>query len=290
MKRLAVWLLRGMLVLLLLLGAVLLAGYLHYQGAAGRHYAINDPPLQLPTDSHAMARGAHLYITRGCADCHGADGGGAEVMDAGPVARVVAGNLTPKALAARGYDADRIAAAIRHGVGADGRPLFFMPAGDFHGMSDADTAALVAYLGTLPEQSRDPGRGGLRPLGWVLNMLGKFPAFPAETLDHRPRPRSAPEAKANATYGEYVIEVCRGCHGVDLRGGLQHGPNSPPSSDLSPRGLRDWRLEDFMRAMRQGLRPDGRQLDPFMPWQSLGQMSDLELRAMWAYLQTLPKD
>jgi mono/diheme cytochrome c family protein len=49
---------------------------------------VNDPALAIPTDSHALAQGAHLYATRGCADCHGADGAGREVFDAGPVVRV----------------------------------------------------------------------------------------------------------------------------------------------------------------------------------------------------------
>ena len=289
MKRLVKWLLGAVLVVLVLAGGVFLAGFLHHRGVANSQFVINDPPLTLPDDSHSMAHGAHLYLTRGCGDCHGADGGGATVVDAGPVALVVAGNITPANLAAKGYDANKIAAAIRHGVAADGRPLFFMPAGDYHNMSDADTAALVAYLQSLPDQPRDPGAGGLRPLGWVLNMLGEFPAYPASVLDHQPRPRSAPAAKANAAYGEYVIDVCRGCHGPDLRGGLQHAPNTPPSADLTPRALRDWTADDFIRAMREGKRPDGTQLDPFMPWQSLGQMSELELRAMWAYLRTLPK-
>ena len=290
MKRLVKWLMRGLLLLAVLVGGVLAAGYLHNANVTGSQIAVNDPPLALPTDSDAMARGAHLFLTRGCGDCHAQDGGGAEVMDAGPVGRVVATNITPKALAAKGYDADTIAAAIRHGVNAEGHPLFFMPSGDFKDLDDSDTAALVAYLGTLPDQPRDPGRGQLGPLGWVLNMLGKFPAYPALSIDHSPRARVALEAKATAAYGEYVIGVCRGCHGDDLRGGLEHGPNTPPSADLTPRGLKDWTLDDFVRAMREGKRPDGSELDPFMPWKTLGQMSDLELRAMWAYLRTLPSD
>ena len=287
MKRLVRWLLAAVLVITLLLGALFSVGYFHYRQAAGTQYAVNDPPLSLPDDSDAMARGAHLFITRGCGDCHSADGGGAELMDAGPVARVVAANITPRALAARGYSADKIAAAIRHGVGADGRPLFFMPAGDWHNMSDQDVAALVAYLGSLPDQPRDPGQSELRPLGWVLNMFGQFPAYPAAAIDHSPRPRSAPEAKADAAYGAYLVETCKGCHGADLRGGLVHAPGTPPSSDLTRLGQAGWKRDDFIRAMREGRRPDGRELDPFMPWRSMGQMSELELRALWAHLQTL---
>jgi len=40
--------------------------------------------------------------------------------------------------------------------------------------------------------------------------------------------------------------------------------------------------------MRTGQRPDGRQLHPMMPWKSYSAMQDVELRAVWTYLQTLP--
>jgi hypothetical protein len=40
--------------------------------------------------------------------------------------------------------------------------------------------------------------------------------------------------------------------------------------------------------MRYGRRPNGVNIDPFMPWQTFKQMSDVELEALWLYLQTLP--
>jgi len=33
---------------------------------------------------------------------------------------------------------------------------------------------------------------------------------------------------------------------------------------------------------------NGVNIDPFMPWQTFKQMSDVELEALWLYLQTLP--
>lgn len=43
-----------------------------------------------------------------------------------------------------------------------------------------------------------------------------------------------------------------------------------------------------MRAIREGERPDGSDIDPFMPWKSLGRMTDTELRAINVYLPSLP--
>ena len=280
----------GMLLLVVVAGVAALFGvaWLVDRQAAATVYAVNDPALTIPTDSHALAQGAHLFVTRGCADCHGEDGAGREVFDAGPVVRVVAPNITPAALANRGYDADRIAAAIRHGVRADGTPLLFMPAGDWHGLGDTDTAALIAYLATLPPREHDPGASVLRPLGKVLAMFGKFPAYPAAALDHRPRERATPEAKLGVEFGRYVAESCTGCHGANFAGGFVLAPDTPPTANLTPKALGTWNEDDFLRAMREGKRPDGSDIHPLMPWKAYSTMTAVELKSLWAFLSRLP--
>lgn len=48
----------------------------------------------------------------------------------------------------------------------------------------------------------------------------------------------------------------------------------------------------FVQAMRQGKRPDGSEIHPFMPWRTMGQLRDDELHALWTYLhqqQARPK-
>lgn len=251
-------------------------------------YSVNDPPLTLPGDSHALAQGAHLFATRGCADCHGDDGAGREVFDAGPVIRVVGPNITPATLKARGYDADRIAAAIRHGVRADGTPLLFMPSYDWHNLGDDDTAALVAYLGTLPDRAEQQPPSVLRPFGKVLAMFGEFPAYAAPMLDHTPRKRATPEEKISVEYGRYVAESCMGCHGSNFAGGIVLAPDTPPTANLTPSRLGTWGEEDFLRAMREGRRPDGSEIHPLMPWRFYATMKPVELRALWQFLQRLP--
>ena len=53
-------------------------------------------------------------------------------------------------------------------------------------------------------------------------------------------------------------------------------------------GLLAWNEADFLRLMRTGQRPDGRQLHRMMPWKSYSAMQDVELRAVWTYLRSLP--
>lgn len=278
---------------LLLVGVLVAAGLFAWawqrsEAGLARRYAVADPPLPLPTDAAALARGRHLFQTRGCNDCHAAAGVGKLVMDAGPVLRVVAPNITPARLAARGYDADAIAAAIRHGVRPDGTPLVFMPSHDYATLGDEDTAALVAYLGTLPDSSHAPGAIEVRPLGRVLYALGKLPLLPAEKIDHAPRVRSAPPVGETVEYGRYVAAVCTGCHGVDFAGGAPLASGAPAIANLTPAALGAWRETDFFRAMREGVRPDGRTLHPMMPWQAFSSMTETELRAIWLHLRSLP--
>ena len=47
-------------------------------------------------------------------------------------------------------------------------------------------------------------------------------------------------------------------------------------------------MGDFARALREGKRKDGTAIDKMMPWKAYGQMTDTELKALWAYLQTVP--
>src|SRR5437868_13020201 len=95
MRRILKWLamLLGVIVLLALV-VVGLAWRISDKGLA-RVYTANDPPLTMVRDSQTLAHGGHLFVTKGCAECHGANGAGKLVFDAGPVMKVVAPNITP---------------------------------------------------------------------------------------------------------------------------------------------------------------------------------------------------
>lgn len=283
----------GLLVVALLATVALVYGVARWKlsAALAEQYDVQDPPLAFVGDDAELARGAHLYTVLGCVECHGEGARGKMVFDAGPVAKVVAPNLTPPVLAGR-YDADALAAAIRHGIGPDGRPLRFMPVGDFKDLSDADTAALVRHLQALPSSDHAPGEFEIGPVGTVLYLFGKLHLVPAADIDHAPRTRTAPIEAATAEYGAYLAQVCTGCHGADLAGQRIPGtpPELPPAANLTPHadGLAGWTEADFVRAIREGRRPDGSALHPFMPWKTYGAMTDVELQAIWAHLSTLP--
>lgn len=57
----------------------------------------------------------------------------------------------------------------------------------------------------------------------------------------------------------------------------------------STTGIGNWTADQFMRVFRTGKyggAPEGRNLLPPMPWQGIGQMTDDELKAVFAYLQS----
>lgn len=286
MRRIRVWLARALAAVVLAVAAVLLLAVWSSERELARRIVVADPPLPA-VDADGLAHGAHLFRSRGCSACHGERGEGRTVHDAPPL-RMVASNLTP-AGAGRRYDADAFGRAIRHGVGHDGRSLALMPVQDYAELSDADTAALAGYLTRLPPVEHEPGRNEIRLLGRVLHLFGQLQLVPAAGIDHRPRLRAAPAVAATSAYGEYLAHTCSGCHGRDYRGGPIPGmpPDMPPASDLA--ALDGWQAQDFIRVMREGLRPDGSDLHPLMPWQAFRTMTESELTALWLYFNGLPR-
>jgi mono/diheme cytochrome c family protein len=99
--------------------------------------------------------------------------------------------------------------------------------------------------------------------------------------------------------GETLFHIggCTNCHtargGGLLAGGdpirtpfgTFHPPNITPDPET---GIGGWSEADFLRAMRDGRAPDGTPYYPAFPYTSYHLMTDPDLRALWAYLRTLP--
>jgi mono/diheme cytochrome c family protein len=66
--------------------------------------------------------------------------------------------------------------------------------------------------------------------------------------------------------------------------GTFYGPNITPHPEA---GIGRWSESDFVRAMRQGERPDGANYFPAFPYPSFTQISDEDLKHLWAYLRSL---
>ncbi len=241
----------------------------------------------------AVARGKHLIEARlGCTECHGADLGGAVVIDDPAIGRLACPNITTgkggKTAGWTGKDWDRI---VRHGVRADGGAVV-MPATDFAMISDQELSDLVAFIRAQPPVDRDQEGWRLGPVLTILYATGKA-NISAEAIDHKAsRPVEAPVATADASFGKHLAEVCTGCHGPTLAGGPIAGgdPAWPPAGNLTPdaTGTKGWTLADFTKVLREGIRPDGTTVDKSMPVVMTKNMTDTEIAALYAYTQSIP--
>lgn len=116
------------------------------------------------------------------------------------------------------------------------------------------------------------------------------------------------EAEVSVARGEYLSHImdCGGCHntgaftpepnletplagsdiGFEIPGlGVFYPPNLTPDKKT---GLGEWSDEQIIAAFTTGVRPDGRQLAPSMPWISYGHISKDDAASLVAYLRTLP--
>jgi len=248
----------------------------------------------VPTDSASIERGRHFATAIGkCVDCHGENFGGKVMIDHPVLGRVAAANLTRgRGGVGAEYDASDWERAIRHGIGPDGKSLLVMPAELYAILGDTDLAAIMAYLQQLPPVDNELGQSFLRPAGRALLLAGKLPALAAEAPGTR-APHIAPPAPGpTAAYGRYLANVggCTGCHGPGLSGGWEPGqpPEMRPASNITPTGIGRWTEDDFRRALRAGVRPDGSQIASEMPSRLTKDMTDEEISALYAYLRTVP--
>jgi len=95
--------------------------------------------------------------------------------------------------------------------------------------------------------------------------------------------------------GRHVMQMhaCQECHGSDLSGKVFL--DIPPGLIVAPNLTRGrggvggrYADADWDRAIRHGLRRDGRSLLPFMPFRLYNRLGDEDAAALIAYLRTLP--
>ncbi|MEK6288376.1 MAG: c-type cytochrome [Acidobacteriota bacterium] len=209
--------------------------------------------------------------------------------------RLIAPNLTPdKETGVGDWTDDMLARAIREGVSHDGRALFpLMPYGNYYQMPDEELAAAIVYL---------------RSLAPVRNPLPQTEIiFPVKYLMRgAPQPVNAPVPEPDLSdpvkRGEFLVRMasCADCHTPQERGQVKPGfefaggllfetPQGTVmagniTSDASGISYYDEAL--FIHAMRTG-KVKARSLSPIMPWYFYGQMTDEDVKAIFAYVRTI---
>ena len=106
---------------------------------------------------------------------------------------------------------------------------------------------------------------------------------------------------ARIEHGEYIFRAagCAGCHtdvdndGAFLAGGraLETEFGTFYTSNITPHpdhGIGRWSNEDFIRALTEGISPEGKHYYPTFPYTSYTKMHRQDILDLWAYLRTVP--
>ena len=250
-------------------------------------------PVAFRSDAASVERGGYLFRSRGCGDCHGANGAGSVVVDDGSM-YIRSPDITPAAngVVAAYAPVDWVR-TIRHGVKPDGRPVMIMPSEEYNRFVDADLAAIVAYVRQLPAASG--ARAEVRlPMPVKALYAAGVVKDASEKIDHSLAPAQPVPEGVTAAHGAYVANSCIGCHGARLAGGKIPGapPDWPPAAKLTPGAGsaldRYATPEAFMAMLKSGRRPDGSSVSKVMPFVSLKELNDVDARALYLHLRSLP--
>lgn len=281
-----------------LIGLVLVAGaVLYFMGNVRLNKTYDFPPstITIPTDAASVEYGKHRAEIL-CQGCHGVDLGGINNwFAAGPLGTIDAANLT-SGEGGFGLEAksdDDFVRAIRHGIDPEGKPLFMPAVVSTSLLSDEDLGAIIAYVKSIPPVDRVTNGQNFTPLAKIMLAAGMLGELPVESVSHDEQV-TAPEQSVSVAYGEYLVDTndCRICHGPNLNGGPFPDPTiTKISPNLTPGGeVAFWSEDEFINTLRTGVTPSGHELDNnFMAWKNYRNMTDDELKAIYLYLQSLPK-
>ena len=281
------------LAIVVVIAAALIAGALWLgERKRQREVLVKVVPIAYATGPAALKQGRYLFETRGCAHCHGGDGSGRVLANDPGGMYIRTPNITrgPGGVAANYTEADWVR-AIRHGVNPQGRGILIMPSELYNRLNDADFAALIAYVRSLPPIAGEPPELRMPPIMKALYGLGVVKDA-SEKIDHALPPPPVTPVAGNAEHGRYVARICMGCHGETLAGGRPKDgpPHGPEPANLTPGTgtvmTRYDTQQKFAALMRTGKRPDGSPVE--MPSDMLAAFDDTDVAAIYAYLKTLP--
>ncbi|MEI9929197.1 MAG: cytochrome c [Rhizomicrobium sp.] len=286
--------------------------------AGGHSVALADyrgaNPTGVPSElaqANLIQRGEYLARAADCRSCHTAKGG---VPFAGGLAfpisigaisigTIYSANLTPDKDTGIGSWSDAaFLNALHNGIDDEGRHLYpAMPYASYSGMTDADALAIKAYLFSLKPLRNEVPENAMRFPFDQRWLMGPWSFF------FNPGERFRPNADRSAQWnrGAYLAENlahCGECHtprnvafALDNRrkfgGETQAGWRAYNISSDGPTGVGAWsedELVDYLAAGHADGRgtasgPMGEAVD-----YSFSHMAESDVRAMVAYLRTVP--
>ncbi len=299
----------GLVLLLICIGLIVFV-QLNWQKTLSAPY----PEITASTDSAVIARGKYLaYGPAHCGTCHvpmvnylDVEKGDLIPLSGGwelsiPPGTFRAPNITPDKETGIGNLTDgEIARTLRYMVGYDHR--FIAPFMSFRNLSDEDLTAIVSFLKSQTPVKHQVKRSELTFLG---KALAAFNLIKAEGPDGTP-PKSIIR-DTSISYGKYLansVADCVGCHtnrdlktgefiGKPFAGGMFYEADAQSegvafiSPNLTPHPtsgiISEWGENAFVARFRAGR---VHKTSP-MPWGSFSRMDDLDLKALYRYLNSL---
>ncbi|MBD3615106.1 MAG: cytochrome c [Gracilimonas sp.] len=277
------------------------------------------PDIQIERTAERIEKGKHLANTvMACMHCHtpqektkfahpikadmlGAGGVLFGVEKEGLPGDYFSPNLTPYNLG--DWTDGEILRAITSGVSKDGRALFpIMPYPNYAKMNKEDLYSIIAYLRTLESiESETPEPKSYFPMNFIINTIPQK----AELTTN------APDTTDPVSWGKYLVNAasCMDCHtpkekgadipGMELAGGFEFGLEDGSivrTANITPdlnTGIGSWTERAFINRFKfyadtsfqfNEITPG--QFNTVMPWGHYSQMSEEELKAIYAYLKT----
>ncbi len=260
-----------------------------------------------------IARGQYLVTAGNCASCHTVGGGG--FMAGGlafetPFGKLYSTNITPDPETGIGSWSDReFLNSMRYGLRPNGEHLYpAFPYTAFTKTSDADIAAMYAYLQNIPAVKRT---AAANELTFPFNVRSLLPFWKFLFLDAGEfEPDETKSEEFNR--GAYLVEAlghCSACHsprnflgaektGLAMSGGEyldrvsagKHRPWSAPNLTATDRGLALWAKQDvadYLKTARNGF------IESFGPMNevimnSTRHLSESDIDSMAEYLTSIP--
>ncbi|MDR9415946.1 MAG: c-type cytochrome [Gracilimonas sp.] len=304
----------GIIVLFIL---ATIGGILIYVGSALPNVG-PAPDIEIEPTSERIERGKHLANNvMVCMHCHtpqekekfahplNPDSLGAGGEHYGPEeglpGHFYAPNITPAALG--DWTDGEIYRAIAKGVNKDGEALFpLMPHPNYGKIEREDIYSIIAYLRTLDPLEKDtPKRDVFFPMNFILNTI------PQKATHHMVR-----HTTNLVEWGRYLVvsASCADCHspmengafipGMEFAGGREFpmiDGSIVRTSNITPdemTGIGSWSEEEFVQRFKSYEDTSFKfktvstgQFNTAMPWKNYAQMSEEELKAIYAYLRSV---
>lgn len=300
------------IVVLLILGFVAFIQFKSYPV-----YEVTMPPelqdLEITPSPELIARGKDIGEMM-CKLCHmGPDGklSGLIMEEDGAFGRIAAPNITQhKTYGIGDWTDGELYYLLRTRIKPDGK-LAYPPMSAFAKMADEDLKAVIAWLRSddpivqASDHLPPPSKPSL-----LFNVLANMAFSP---VPYPNTPISIPDTNNLVAYGAYLANDrahCYNCHSADFATNDEVEPEKSvgfygggtkvhvPGKDIfvfSPNITFDeedgigkrYTEADFIRALKKGIKPEGDGLQFPMPTYTM--LSEHDLKAIYAYLKTVPK-